>query len=218
MSVLADGDQQVAGRRKDVVRNRRRLLLAADDLAAERGLSISFNALAQAAGVGVGTVYRHFTDPDALLDALIEVRIERIAALLEQCEAIEDPIEALRAAILGVGELQSRDRGIWGALVGAPRRLDPVRARLQPPTKRLISRARSTGRLRPDFSITDYVVLLWVGDALSRWLGQADPGAWRRYVEALLVGFGASQDPAPPLMSPAIDLAELDRALNPHPR
>lgn len=218
MVVLADVARPVAGRRKDVVRNRRRLLLAADDLAAEHGLPISFNALAQRAGVGVGTVYRHFTDPEALLDALVEVRIDRIATLLEECEAIEDPIEALRAAILGVGELQSRDRGIWGALAGSQRRLEPVRARLQPPTQRLTTRARATGRLSPDFAVTDYVVLLWIGDALSRWLGPVDPGAWRRYTEALLAGFGVSHDPTPPLAFPAISLAELDRALHPDPR
>lgn len=214
MPARAVVDGPVGRQRKDVIRNRRRLLVAADDLAAERGLPISFNALAHRAGVGVGTVYRHFTDPDALLDALIEIRIDRIVSLFERCEAIDDPIDALRDAILGVGELQSRDRGIWAALVAAPHRLEPIRARLQPPTNRLIERARSTGRLSPDFSLTDYIAMLWVGDALSGWLGRVDPGAWRRYVEALLVGFGVSNDPVMPFSASSISLAALDRALD----
>ncbi|MGI8591373.1 MAG: TetR/AcrR family transcriptional regulator [Nakamurella sp.] len=55
--------------RQDVTRNRARLLKAADELVAERGLDISFNGLAHRSGVGVGTVYRHFADKGALVTA-----------------------------------------------------------------------------------------------------------------------------------------------------
>ena len=63
--------------RSDAERNRQRILAAAAEVFAERGLDVSLDDIAAAAGVGVGTVYRRFPDKDALIDALFE---EKIAA------------------------------------------------------------------------------------------------------------------------------------------
>src|ERR687893_559304 len=68
--------------RADAERNRQRILAAASTVFAERGLDVSLDDIAGAAGVGVGTVYRRFPDKDALIDALFEDKIadvERVA-------------------------------------------------------------------------------------------------------------------------------------------
>src|SRR5574342_294589 len=77
--------------RADAERNRRRVLSAASDLFAERGLDVSLDEIAAAAGVGVGTVYRRFADKDALIDALFEDKIGDVERLARECLEIEDP-------------------------------------------------------------------------------------------------------------------------------
>ncbi|HEX7609109.1 MAG TPA: helix-turn-helix domain-containing protein, partial [Solirubrobacteraceae bacterium] len=56
--------------RRDAERNRQRVLAAARELFAERGLDVTLDDIARGAGVGVGTVYRRFPDKEQLIDAL----------------------------------------------------------------------------------------------------------------------------------------------------
>lgn len=216
-SARPDGAAAIPATRRDVIRNRQRLLTAADELASEEGLPLSFNTLAARAGVGVGTVYRHFADPGSLLDALIERRVGQIVQVLEQAQTHDDPVEGLREALLATGDLQSRDRGTWGALAAAPRRATSARASFGPPTSRLIDRARASGRISPDFCVTGYVAMLWIAHLVSGLLGRTDPAAWRRYLEAMLTGFGiTSGAPSQPITpsTPPVSIAAFDRALD----
>src|ERR1700691_4677365 len=73
--------------RKDAARNRLVILKAARDLFQQRGLSASLNDIAHHAGVGVGTVYRHFPDKDQLVEGLFEERIEDLVTRMEQALA-----------------------------------------------------------------------------------------------------------------------------------
>src|SRR5690349_24529453 len=79
--------------RADAERNRARILAAAAEVFADRGLDASLDDIAAAAGVGVGTVYRRFPDKDALIDALFEVKIDRARALATEALEFEDPWE-----------------------------------------------------------------------------------------------------------------------------
>src|SRR6188768_1525257 len=81
--------------RSDAERNRQRILQAAEEVFAARGLDASLDDIAAAAGVGVGTVYRRFPDKDALIDALFEDKIRRVHALAEAGLTEPDPWEAL---------------------------------------------------------------------------------------------------------------------------
>ena len=74
--------------RKDAERNRQRILTAAGELFAERGLGVTLDDIAHHAGVGVGTVYRRFPNKEVLIDALFEQRIEAIATIA--AEALDD--------------------------------------------------------------------------------------------------------------------------------
>jgi AcrR family transcriptional regulator len=176
--------------RKDVLRNRAHLLEAADKLIAERGLGITFHELASAAGVGVGTVYRHFADKDALLAALIDDRFDTAQEILLAAEQLDDPVDALREAILGVCELQQNDRGIWQAMLSnAEAHRGLAREKLVPVSARIVQRALATGRIRSDLSVTDLPMIFWLSGALSKYTADVRPDLWRRYVSALLAGF-----------------------------
>src|SRR6476646_9866707 len=86
-------------RRADAERNRSRILAAASELFAERGLDASMPELADRAGVGVGTVYRAFPDKDHLLGAVVAERLRRLAAETEAATEADDPWAAFTAVI-----------------------------------------------------------------------------------------------------------------------
>ena len=194
--------------RRDVVRNRRKLLSAADDYLTEFGPPVAFNDLARYAGVGVGTVYRHFSSPESLLEELLDGRIDAVVEILELAAKAEDPVAGLRDAVLGICELQAADRSISQAL--ASTRFSAVRERLMPHTRQIIERAHESGRMRTEFSGTDFGMLLWLGDALHDHAGHVDGQLWRRYVEALLDGLQSREEPRHPLSVPALDFERMD--------
>ena len=81
--------------RRDAERNRLRILQAAREVFADRGLDASLDQIAAHAGVGVGTVYRRFADKDALIDALFEERIDEVTAAGQRALSASDPWEGL---------------------------------------------------------------------------------------------------------------------------
>src|SRR3954447_23625693 len=98
--------------RADAERNRRRLLVAAEELFAERGLCVGLEEIARHAGVGVGTAYRRVRDKDELIDALFEAHIDAIVALADQAAVEPDPWEGLVLFLRGAVEPQIRNRGL----------------------------------------------------------------------------------------------------------
>lgn len=199
--------EAATARRSDAVRNRVKLLDAADTYLAEHGPPLAFNELARYAGVGVGTVYRHFTDPEELLDALMAHRVDAVVAVLERAAECEDPIAGLRAAVLEICELRAHDLGIDPVLTGSRATFEATRKRIMPPTERIVERARASGRMRPEFATPDVGILLWLGGALHDYTSHVDGELWRRYVEALLDGLQASGEPRRALSVEAPDAA-----------
>src|SRR5690349_10463088 len=70
--------------RRDAQRNRERILAAANELFSEHGIGTSLDDVARAADVGVGTVYRHYPNKDALLDDLFAAKLETLAVAAEE--------------------------------------------------------------------------------------------------------------------------------------
>jgi AcrR family transcriptional regulator len=210
---VADADMTVKQfERKDVARNRAKLLQAAEELVAEYGLDLSFNQIARHAGVGVGTVYRHFADRDELIAGLTAQRLERAKAIMLAALQDDDPVAALRRVILSICELQAADRGIWQALTATGQsHAEVLRQGLLPLTSQLVERARVTGRVRPDITATDLPMILWIGGALGEYAGDVGPGLWRRYVEILLNGLCEPADATPPLTVEALTDEDLAR-------
>src|SRR4051794_23684941 len=98
--------------RKDAERNRLRILDAAGTVFAERGLGVTLDDIARAAGVGVGTVYRRFPDKGSLIDALFARRMESMCDIADEALEIPDAWEALVFYFEKASQLQARDRGL----------------------------------------------------------------------------------------------------------
>ena len=98
--------------RVDAERNRQRILAAAATLFAERGVDVSLDDIAAAAGVGIGTLYRRFPDREALIEALFEDKVARIAKLAADALEIEDPWEAFLGFFRAAARMQAEDRGL----------------------------------------------------------------------------------------------------------
>jgi AcrR family transcriptional regulator len=191
--------------RSDARRNRERILEAARELFAERGLGVTLNDIAHHAGVGVGTVYRRFPDKEQLIDDLFEQRVAEIVALAEKSVADPDAWHGLTEFLRGALELQAGDRGVKELMLGYPgslERVERVRARMMPLAGSLVARAQAEGKLRSDLSPVDVpLVQMLVGTIIDA-ARDVDPELWRRYLEIVLQGLRAEPAPPQPLAVP----------------
>jgi AcrR family transcriptional regulator len=194
--------------RADAERNRRRVLDAARQVFADEGLTVGVDAVARAAGVGVGTLYRRFPTKQDLLAAVIEDGVCRLADEVEELERIEDPWESFAAAVGAFAGTIARDRGFYEVIHGTPE-LVPVavesKERLQAALDRVLRRAQKAGVVRGDVVPDDIGALSMVAARLSRWRLEAQPELWRRYLGLTLDGLrpeGAHQLPHEPPLSP----------------
>ena len=100
--------------RSDARRNRERIVAAASELFAEHGADLCVDDIARRAGVGHATVFRRFPTKDDLVLAMFEQRIVEAAEAVEEiARTVEDPWEALVAAMAAIAERQARDRGMF---------------------------------------------------------------------------------------------------------
>jgi AcrR family transcriptional regulator len=202
--------------RKDAERNRLRILAAAKELFAERGLAVTLNEIARYTGVGVGTVYRHFPDRERLIEALLEERLHEIVALLREANDDPDPWRGLIEFHERALELQAANRGLGELMLGAagsPERLAKIRARLRPVAAQLVERARAAGALRPDCTPEDLrIVHLMLSTVIDAGRDVA-PDLWRRYFEILLQGLRAEPESPKPLATPAPAARKVDRMM-----
>src|SRR3954466_15935276 len=98
--------------RRDAARNRERLLTAASELFAERGLDVTLHDIAHRAGVGVGTAYRRFANKEGAIDAAFERKVGEGAQLAEEALNDPDPWHGLVTYLEQASALQMRDRGL----------------------------------------------------------------------------------------------------------
>jgi AcrR family transcriptional regulator len=202
--------------RKDAARNRERILHAASELFAERGLSATLNDIAHYAGVGVGTVYRHFPDREQLIDGLFEQRIDEVAALLREAVEDPDPWHGLTTFLERNLALQARDRGLRELIMGAAggfERLGKARARLQPIGARLIARAQEAGVLRADVESQDVPLIQLMLSSVIDISQDVSPELWRRYLAIVLRGLRVDPGAPEELPAAAPPFAQVDRMM-----
>jgi AcrR family transcriptional regulator len=203
--------------RKDAERNRQRILDAARELFAERGLGVTLNDIAHHAGVGVGTVYRRFPDKAELIDGLFEQRVEELAAIMEEALTDPDPWRGLTGFLERLLTLQACDRGFKDLLLGTPdglERVARIRARMFPLGAALIQRARDAGQLRPDIEATDIPMLQLMVSVVIDCARDYDPELWRRYFAIVLQGLRADPGPPPPLDVAPLPLEGVDQVMS----
>jgi AcrR family transcriptional regulator len=192
--------------RKDAELNRRKILDAAGELFAERGLGVTLNDVAHHAGVGVGTVYRRFPDKAQLIDELFEQRLAEIYALIQEAIEDPDPWHGLSSFLEGALEIQARDRAVKELLFNTPggvERVAKMREKMFPLATVLVARAQESGQLRADAAAQDVPMLqLMIGTIidLSR---DFEADLWRRFLTIVLQGLRADPGPPEPLETAA---------------
>jgi AcrR family transcriptional regulator len=199
--------------RADAERNRQRILEAARELFAERGLAVSLDDVAERAGLGVGTVYRRFASREELIDALFSAKLEELVGVARQGLEVSDPWEGLVFFLTEMAARQAKDRGLKEVLLGSAagrEHVGRIRERMRPLAEELVTRAQATGRLRADFAAADLPMLQMMVGTVADVGAEADPALWRRFLALLLDGMrapGAERDPLP---GPPLDLARLE--------
>ena len=202
--------------RRDAERNRQRVLEAARDLFARKGLGVTLDDVADHAGVGVGTVYRRFPDKEALIEALFEERIEEIATLAER--ALEDP-DAWRGFVgflESSAERNAANRGLQELLFSAAHgkeRMARARERIRPLVELLVARAQAAGALRPDFDPLDVPLLQFMVGAVGWYAAEVAPEVWRRHLAIVIDGLRTQRRRPTPLPVPALTQDQFEAAL-----
>jgi AcrR family transcriptional regulator len=202
--------------RADAERNRQRILDAAAELFAERGLHVSLDEVAERAGVGVGTVYRRFPDRDALIDALLQSRVDEFLEVVERAAANPDPWEGLIGFIESGAEFHGRNRALKELMFSAPGSrewVDRVRARVKPKVAAMVKAAKEQGKLREDLDVLDVPMLeLMLAGAID-FTRDAKPDIWRRMLGIVIDGLKAGRRSPEELQVKPMGAKELDAAM-----
>jgi AcrR family transcriptional regulator len=202
--------------RRDAERNRQRVLEAARELFAERGLGVTLNDIAHHAGVGVGTVYRRFPDKAQLIDALFEQGFKEFVELMDAALDDPDPWQGFAGFLERALELQAADRGLRELVLGAPggrERVAQFRAQLYPLGARLVQRAHEAGHLRADCEAEDIAILQLMLGLVIDAAQEVAPELWRRYLGIVFQGLRAKPGPPAPLAPPALTPEQMDEVL-----
>jgi AcrR family transcriptional regulator len=179
--------------RADAARNRDRLITAATDLFAERGVDVPLDEIARRAGVSIGTLYNHFPNRGALLDAVLPERLAELERLAETALTDPDPWQGFTGFLDGLFVIQARDRSMNEAISrNAVGSVDVAGecGRAGGVLDSVVSHARNAGVLRPDFVSDDLATLV---SAMSKVIAMSggDDAVWRRHLGFVLDGLRA---------------------------
>ncbi|MGW3952117.1 TetR/AcrR family transcriptional regulator [Streptomyces sp. NPDC004752] len=202
--------------RADAERNRRRIIAAAHEVFARRGLEVTLDDIARHAGVGVGTAYRRFANRDELIEAVFEDSVQRLVALAERALSHQDPWDGLAQLLLSTAENFAADRGLREVLLEGDHgqaRAVAVRERLTPLIEAVIKRAQQAGQLRDDIVPTDFPLIQLMLGAVTERSRAVAPELWKRYVILILDGLRHDRDRPTPLIHPALGQEEFDQAM-----
>jgi AcrR family transcriptional regulator len=197
--------------RSDARRNRERLVASARELFARSGVDVSVEEITQHAGLGMGTLYRHFPTKEELIDAVLEEAFGELVAVAEEAAADDDAWAGFTRFLEHALALHS-GRGLKDVLATREhgrKRAEAMRARLKPLLRGLVERAKSQGSLRADFSPEDLPLVFWTAGRVIESTATIAPDYWRRYLGLLLDGLRASA--ATPLPEPPLTERQLAR-------
>jgi AcrR family transcriptional regulator len=145
--------------RADALRNHERVLKAAKAVFSAGGSDASLEAVARRAGVGIGTLYRHFPTREALFEAVYRHEVEQLADLAEQLKTEVAPVDALRRWLHSNVEFVATKKGMLAALALAVHSSSELYAysfdRLTRAMGTLLDRAVAAGEIRSDISSED---------------------------------------------------------------
>jgi AcrR family transcriptional regulator len=175
--------------RADARRNRERILEAARAAFAEQGSEVQMDDVAERAGVGVGTLYRHFPTKEALVVELVRRAVGGCIDTAALAVQREDPWEAVEWAVRDSAQRMARDAGLRDAMAGV--RFEEgcpwEHSELTRHNTALIERAQRAGAMRPDITADDFRALM---SGLSAAI--ASGGDPERHADILLAGLRTS--------------------------
>jgi AcrR family transcriptional regulator len=185
--------------RADARRNREKVLAAARAVFSEQGRDAQMDDVARRAGVGVGTVYRHFPTKEALIEVLMVAAFETIAAAADEALEVEDPWDAFASVLWRGAETMAGDRAlseVFASIPGATEAVMPTVEGLTATVTRIIERAQAAGVLRDDLIVDDIpMVMCGIGSATKK--EHRCPDAWRRHLSLVLDGMRAPSATGP---------------------
>jgi AcrR family transcriptional regulator len=151
--------------RQDALRNRERLLVAADAMFREHGVEVSVGEIADAAGVGRGTLFRNFRNKDALIAAVVAVRLSEVLDFGREL-LVHDPddAEVTFTFVHGLVQRQEENRALLQAvdddLIMAVPELQNAHTALLEVMGALLARGKRIGAVRPEATATDLLMLI----------------------------------------------------------
>jgi AcrR family transcriptional regulator len=176
--------------RTDALRNRERILEVAKEAFTRSGANASLDDIAKEAGVGAGTLYRHFPTREALIEAVYRTEVQKLAAAERNFTETMAPIDALRAWMLLFVDYIAAKHIIAPALNtfvgGASKLYEDSRPQVQGAIEALVKRAIKSGDLRKDIEPFDLLrALIGVSNVASSpdWQRSA-----KRLVDILITG------------------------------
>ena len=201
--------------RADAERNRAALVAAARSVMGRRGIDAPLDEIAAAAGVGNATLYRRFPTRRDLVAAVFADEVRRYAAAVEDALAEPDPWQAVRGYLARICALQAENRAL-ADLVTSLEFADDTRPVAAEHLRTLLRRAQAAGRLRPDVTVEDVVLVLLANAGVVRRTAEDAPASSPRLVALLLDGMHAdAATPGPPPPDPAAVARALARTAHP---
>ncbi|MEV4008662.1 helix-turn-helix domain-containing protein [Actinomadura sp. NPDC049753] len=150
--------------RADALRNRAKVLAAAEEVFAVQGTAASTEEVARKAGVGIGTVFRHFPTKESLLEAVLVALLERLAAEARDLRSADDPGAAFFGFFTRVVSQAAAKQAVTEALAEAGVDAREATGRAGPDLKAalgvLLGRAQETGAVRADVGPGEVMALL----------------------------------------------------------
>lgn len=196
--------------RRDAERNRLRILAAAREIFAARGVDVTLDDIAAHAGVGVGTVYRRYPSREHLVEALFDEALGQLLGHAQRAIEHPDPWAGLTDFLAQAIQLMS-DRGLRDVLFSRAYghgQVARMRERIAPAIEALVARCQQAGVLRADIVGADLALVQFMTSALLDYTDQVQPGLWRRYLTLILDGLRQQISTLP---EPAPDVDTVDR-------
>lgn len=213
-SLVVTSRAREPGSRRDAQRNHGLLLAAAREVFAEHGVDARLDEVARRAGVGTGTLYRHFPTREALLEAIFTERTGEFLTAAEAALAEPDAWAGLVGFLETTLEPRSGDRvlkEIFLRYPAAANHLSESRQQIHALLERLLERAHHQGVLRTDFLLPDLALVLWSFAPVIDATADTAPASWRRHLHWLLDGIRPSA--ASPQTEPALNEQQLTEAM-----
>jgi AcrR family transcriptional regulator len=207
---MSDMSVEERALRADARRNRERLLEAAQTLFRERGLDVGVAEIAEAAGVGRGTLFRNFASKEDLIEAIVAKRMNEAAAYGEELLGAEDPADALFEFLGHMVGRQQLDRALFEAIdetwLCKPV-IRPAHAAVFGVLERLLARAQAAGEIRADVGAMDLLMMFKGACHAATAYASVDPAAIDRHLDLIRASLRPAE--GPPLRGRAPTLEDL---------